>query len=263
MRDKVFLSIVIPAYNEEGRLPGSLEQVIDFATSQTYQVEVVVVNNNSQDRTKQIAQEFADRYDFVRVLDQPIQGKGAAVKVGMLAARGEYRLIADADLSMPVGEIPKFLPPNLNGYDIAIGSREVPGSVRINEPAYRHLMGRVFSAYVKAIAIPGIEDTQCGFKCFHQFAAANIFPLQTIAGFAFDVELLMIARRAGFKVVEVPIEWHHYPNSKVSPLRDALRMTREVARIRNNARHGLYDGARPSIVGDAFKIESDHGSALQ
>jgi dolichyl-phosphate beta-glucosyltransferase len=263
MRDRVFLSIVIPAYNEESRLPASLQQVIDFATSQTYPVEVIVVNNNSQDRTRQIADGFADRYDFVRVMDQPIQGKGAAVKVGMLMARGEYRLIADADLSMPVSEIPKFLPPNLSGYDIAIGSRELPDSVRINEPAYRHLMGRVFSAYVKAIAIPGIEDTQCGFKCFHQFAAVSIFPLQTITGFAFDVELLMIARRGGFKVVEVPIEWHHYPNSKVSPLRDALRMTREVARIRNNARHGLYDSARPTTVGDSFKKESNHGSALQ
>ncbi len=262
MSDKFFLSIIIPAYNEESRLPGSLQQVINFATSQTYPVEVIVVNNNSQDRTGQIAQEYVDRHDFVRVLDQPIQGKGAAVKMGMLAAKGEYRLIADADLSMPVSEIPKFLPPNLSGYDIAIGSRELPGSVRINEPAHRHLMGRVFSTYVKAIAIPGIEDTQCGFKCFHQFAAVNIFSAQTVTGFAFDVELLMIARRRGYKIVEVPIEWHHYPNSKVSLLRDALRMTREVARIRINAQRGLYDGASPIKVGDAFKVESDHGSAL-
>ncbi len=248
MSGRVFLSIVIPAYNEESRLPRSLDQVIDFASSRTYPVEVIVVNNNSRDRTRQIAQEFADRYDFVRVLDQSIQGKGAAVKVGMLKAVGEYRLIADADLSMPVWEIPKFLPPSLNNYDIAIGSRELPGSVRIDEPAYRHLMGRVFSTYVKTIAIPGIEDTQCGFKCFHQSAAVNIFPLQTVTGFAFDVELLMIALRGGFKVIEVPIEWHHYPNSKVNPLRDALRMTREVTRIRANARRGLYDHAGSIIV---------------
>lgn len=243
MKAPTYLSIVIPAYNEEARLPASLQQISAFAAAQPYRLEVLVVNNNSRDNTRQVAEQFAQSHDFVRVLDQPIQGKGAAVRAGMLAATGDYCLIADADLSMPIWEVPKFLPPNLSGYDVAIGSRELPDSRRIDEPRYRHLMGRAFSAYVKAIAVPGIEDTQCGFKCFRQNVAQEIFSLQTIDGWAFDVEVLMIARRRGYRVVEVPIEWHYYANSKVSPIRDAIHMAREVARIRGNARLGLYDGA--------------------
>ena len=243
MKAPLHLSLVVPAYNEEARLPTSLPQIMAFANSQPFRVEVIIVNNNSGDRTRQIADEFARHSDCLRVIDQPIQGKGAAVRAGMLAANGDYCMIADADLSMPIAEVTKFLPPNVPTYDIAIGSRELPGSQRINEPRYRHLMGRAFSAYVKAIAVSGIEDTQCGFKCFRQSIAREIFSLQVIDGFAFDVEVLMIARRRGYHIIEVPIEWHYYPNSKVSPLRDAVRMAREVAGIRANARRGLYDGA--------------------
>ena len=189
MKAPLHLSLVVPAYNEEARLPTSLPQIMAFANSQPFRVEVIIVNNNSGDRTRQIADEFARHSDCLRVIDQPIQGKGAAVRAGMLAANGDYCMIADADLSMPIAEVTKFLPPNVPTYDIAIGSRELPGSQRINEPRYRHLMGRAFSAYVKAIAVSGIEDTQCGFKCFRQSIAREIFSLQVIDGFVFNVKI--------------------------------------------------------------------------
>ena len=138
----LFLSLIIPAHNEEARLPGTLQQVLDFLSTQPYQSEVLVVENASHDRTLQVAQEFAQRYPRLRVLQCPQRGKGFAVRQGMLAARGEYRFMCDADLAMPASEISRFLPPTLTGVDIAIASREAPGAIRYHEPLYRHLIGR-------------------------------------------------------------------------------------------------------------------------
>ncbi len=235
------LSLIIPAYNEAERLPQTLPGVAAFLEAQPYASEVIIVNNNSQDATREIADAFAAQYPTMRVLDEMQQGKGAAVRTGMLAARGEYLFMADADFSMPVTEIAKFLPPVLSDYDVAIGSREAKGAVRYNEPEYRHLMGRVFNLYVKLLAIPGFEDTQCGFKCFRRAAALDILQYQTIDGWAFDVELLYIALYRGYKVVEVPVEWHYGENSRISPLRDTINMIQEVLRIRGNKANGLYD----------------------
>jgi dolichyl-phosphate beta-glucosyltransferase len=235
------LSIIIPAYNEEGRLPTTLPQVVAFAKAQEYPVELLVVDNASTDRTPDIVREIAREHPSISLLHQPVRGKGAAVRKGMLEGRGEYLFICDADLAMPIEEVSKFLPPTLSDYDVAIASREAAGAVRYNEPWYRHLMGRVFNLAVRMLAVPGIQDTQCGFKCFRREAARDIFATQKIDGWAFDVEILHIARRRGYRIVEVPINWYYGEGSRVSPIRDSVDMLVEVLRIRRNGRAGLYD----------------------
>lgn len=238
-----FLSVVIPAHNEENRLPASLEQVLRFLEEQSFTAEVIIVENGSSDRTLAVAQEFAGKHASVRVF-QSERGKGAAVRRGMLEAQGEYRFMCDADLSMPVEEISKFLPPALDGFDIAIASREAKGAVRYNEPAYRHLGGRGINFIIQALILPGLNDTQCGFKCFRADAARDIFGLQTLPGWSFDIELLYIARKRGYHIVEVPIHWYHHSDSKVNALRDAVRMVRDIFHIHANARRGLYNHER-------------------
>jgi len=235
------LSIVIPAYNEEMRLPSSLREIAAFVEGQPYPIEVLIVDNNSTDQTHSIAEAFAAANPYMRVLFEGRQGKGAAIRTGMLAAHGAYRFICDADLSMPIAQVTRFLPPQLNGYDIAIGSREAPGAIRYDEPWYRHLMGRIFNTIVRLFAVPGFQDTQCGFKMFTAAAAEELFPLQTMDGWSFDVELLHIALRRGRRIVEVPIDWYYRENTRIHPLRDSLAMFREVLEIRANGRRGLYD----------------------
>lgn len=239
------LSIIIPAYNEERRLSSTLPQVVAFAQAQEYQVEVLVVDNASTDRTSAVVQAVAARHPFVSLLHQPVRGKGAAVRKGMMAGQGQYLFICDADLAMPIEQVSRFLPPVLSEYDIAIASREAPGAVRYDEPWYRHLMGRAFNLLVRLLAVPGIQDTQCGFKCFRKEVVRDLFTAQVLDGWAFDVEVLYIARRRGYRIVEVPIDWYYGEGSRVSPLRDSWNMLREVLRIRRNGRTGLYErGAR-------------------
>ena len=251
MNDKPLLSLIVPAYNEGSRLPKTLPQIIEFVQSQPFPSEIIIVNNNSSDDTRQIADEFAGQQPFIRVYDEPRQGKGAAVRTGMLEAKGEYLFMADADLSMPIDEVSKFLPPRLEDYDVAMASREVKGAVRYNEPAYRHLMGRVFNLVVKLLAVPGFQDTQCGFKCFRRKAALEVLSYQSIDGWAFDVELLFIAQRRGYKIVEVPIDWYYRANSRINPISDALDMFREVLKIRLNGRRGHYDPSGSTVSGGA------------
>ncbi len=230
--NKPFLSIVIPAYNEEARLPASLEKIAAFLSKQSYPAEVIIVENGSSDRTFAIAQEFAKKNSLFRALHIEERGKGIAVKSGMLAAQGDYRFICDTDLSMPIEEVNSFLPPILKNTDIAIASREALGAQRIGEPAYRHFIGRVFNGFVKLMALPGLQDTQCGFKCFSAKAADQLFPLQTIQGWTFDVEVLFLARRFGYSIHEVPIHWYFDAHSKVKFLRDSLQMAGDLIRIR-------------------------------
>jgi glycosyltransferase involved in cell wall biosynthesis len=238
---KPFLSIVIPAYNEENRLPGTLQQVFKFFETQSFPAEVVVVENGSSDRTYDIAQEYAKQHPSLRVIKSESRGKGLAVKRGVAEATGEYIFICDADLSMPIEEIRKFIPPQMQNVDVAIASREAPGAVRINEPAYRHITGRVFNTLIRWLLLPGLQDTQCGFKCIRAKVAHDIFPRQRLTGWAFDVELLYIARHRGYQVVEVPIHWYFNADSKISVLRDSLRMFLDLLVIRRNAWRGLYD----------------------
>jgi len=240
--DPISLSIIIPVYNEERRLPKTLELVNSFLNDQPYSSEVIIVENGSQDRTPQIAEEYARRSANLRVLKTGRRGKGLAVQRGMLAAQGEYRFMCDADFSMPVTEINRFLPPILQDYDIAIASREAPGAVRYNEPAYRHIVGRIFNTLIRLTTLPGLHDTQCGFKCFHGPIADELFRLQTITGWSFDVEVLYIARRRGYRIVELPIPWYFNPESKISVLRDSTRMALDLLKIQINSRDGIYNG---------------------
>ena len=235
-----FLSIIIPAHNEENRLPDTLEQVFNFLKEQSFTAEVIVVENGSSDKTLEVAQGFIKQQPNLQVI-QSERGKGAAVKRGMLAAKGAYRFMCDADLSMPVAEITKFIPPVLTNFDIAIASREAKGAVRYDEPRYRHLGGRVINFLIQLFILPGLNDTQCGFKCFSAKIADDIFNLQTQHGWSFDIELLYIARRHKYTVQEIPIHWVHHPETKVSAVRDAIRMIQDIFRIRANALRGMYD----------------------
>ena len=235
-----FLSIVIPAFNEEKRLPVTLELVYSFLKNQPFECEVLIVENGSTDRTFKVAQEFSERHDQFRVLEAG-RGKGLAVRQGMLEAEGEYCFMSDADLSMPISEIMRFLPPALADFDLAIGSREAVGAMRYDEPVYRHLGGRLINLLIRLLALPGMHDTQCGFKCFHFSVVRDLFEHQTMGGWSFDIELLYIARLRGYRIVEVPIPWYFNPESKLNVIQDAFRMAKDILQIRQNARNGDYD----------------------
>jgi dolichyl-phosphate beta-glucosyltransferase len=234
------LSIIIPAHNEEDRLPNTLEQVSAFLESQDYLAEVLIVENGSQDETYSIAQSYAQKFPNFSVLQNTHPGKGLAVQRGMLAAGGQYRFMCDADLSMPIREVSAFIPPALPDFDIAIASREAPGSVRYNEPEYRHLGGRAINLLIRLLALPRLNDTQCGFKCFHAPIVEDIFRYQTLPGWSFDIEILSIARQRGYRIQEIPIPWYFNPATKLNPLKDALQMALDIWKIRKNAQRGLY-----------------------
>ncbi len=234
------LGLVIPAYNEEKRLPRTLPGVLEHLRAAPYSWEVRVVDDGSEDDTCVVVESFAKDEPRLVLQREPHRGKGGAVRAGMLGSSAEFRFLCDADFSMPVHEVDRFLPPYLSGYDIAIGTREGPGAHRVGEPESRHVMGRVFNGLIQATLLPGIADSQCGFKCFTAAAAEALFPHQTIDGFSFDVEVLYLARRLGLDVVEVPITWYYDDVSSVKPIRDTYRMLKEVLRIRANHLRGLY-----------------------
>jgi glycosyltransferase involved in cell wall biosynthesis len=239
-----FLSIVLPVHNEESRLPKTLQQVSTFLDSQSYSSEVIIVENGSSDTSLEIAQRFCqDRHNF-HVFHEEQRGKGLAVRTGMLNARGQYRIFCDVDFSMPVAEVNRFLPPQQNNADIVIGSREAPGAIRYNEPAYRHFIGRIFNSMVRMAALPGLQDTQCGFKMFSARCVEEVFPKQTLTGMSFDVEVLFIARRLGYSIVEIPIPWYFNPDSRVRLVDDSLRMGADLLVIQQNAARGVYGPAR-------------------
>ncbi len=238
---KPFLSIIIPAHNESKRLPGSLENINGFVIAQVFETEVIVVENGSTDNTAEIVHQLIPAYPFLRLIEEKERGKGLAVRRGMLEAQGEFIFQADADLSMPIEEIGKFLPPQLPQCEIAIASRELPEAKRFNEPAYRHLIGRAFNTLVRVTVLPGLQDTQCGFKCYRADAAKKIFALQTLKGMSFDAEVLVIARQHGYSIQEVPIQWYFDPDSRVRLIKDSLRMALDLLTIRRNRRLGMYD----------------------
>lgn len=238
---KPFLSIIIPVYNEAHRLPLALDNIQSFLSVQDYVAEILVVENGSSDETLAIAQAYQEKMANLQVLSEAARGKGLAVRRGMLEAKGEFRFLCDVDLSMPIEQIQRFLPPQLNAVDISIGSRELPESRRFNEPAYRHIIGRIFNAMVRWLILPGIQDSQCGFKCFRGDIADIIFPLQTLDGMAFDSEVLFIARQKRYQVQEVAIDWYFDPDSRVRLLKDSLGMATDLLKIRLNAFRGWYD----------------------
>ncbi|MBV9358346.1 MAG: glycosyltransferase family 2 protein [Chloroflexi bacterium] len=241
------LSVVLPAYNEQARLPYTLGELARYIRQQRLDCEVIVVDNGSTDATSVVVQQALTGFPSrLRLIRTDRRGKGLAVRVGMLAARGRVVLFADADLSWSLGELERFPALVDELTPVVIGSREGSGARRVDEPGYRHLMGRVFNRIVQWLALPGIEDSQCGFKAFSADAARAIFSLQTLAGFGFDVEILFLARRLGYGILVVPRRWEHKENSRVAALSDTLRMLCDVARVRWRAQRGVY--ALPQVA---------------
>jgi dolichyl-phosphate beta-glucosyltransferase len=229
----IYLSVIIPAYNEERRIDATLEAVASHLEQQRYSWEIIVADDGSTDRTAWIVGDWDLPSPAIRLISLPHRGKGSAVKAGMLAARGEWRFMCDADLSMPIEQIGRFFPHTFAPpFDILIGSRDLAWSRRIGEPLRRKVMGRVFNGLIRALAVPGIRDTQCGFKMFRGAIVEQLFQRQTLPGFGFDVELLYLARRMGLSVGEVAIDWHYRDQSKVRPVRDSLTMAADLFRIR-------------------------------
>jgi dolichyl-phosphate beta-glucosyltransferase len=268
--DQPFLSVVVPAYNEERRLPDTLEQILAYLDRQAYRFELIVADDGSADRTAVLVEALAarrpnadDGNSGLRLLRLDHRGKGFAVRAGALSAHGEYVLLCDADLATPIEEWEKLYERFAQGYEVVIGSREGLGARRLGEPWYRHLMGRVFNFIVRAVAVGGIQDTQCGFKALRQAVAADLFRRVRIYGddapvvrgaavTAYDVELLFLARRRGYRIAEVPVIWRYGTETKVSPLRDSLRNLRDVLRVRWYALRGRYHGLdAPLSVGVA------------
>jgi len=239
------LSIIMPAHNEERRLPPSLAKIDAFLAAQPYDAEVIVVENGSHDRTIEVTQAFAATHPYVKLMIVQTRGKGLAVKAGMLAAAGDYRFICDVDLSMPIEEVVKFLPPYSDGYDISIGTREGKGAHRIDEPEYRHFIGRANNLIIKLTAVRGFEDTQCGFKMFNRRAAEDLFGVQQMTGIGFDIEILFIAKRRGYKIREVPITWYFNDDSRMRLFQDSLKLLREIWEIQRNWRAGVYSVPKP------------------
>ena len=239
-----FLSIVVPAFNESRNVQSRhIEKMLDYLDRQSFGYEVLLVNDGSTDATLELLNTLAKNYKHVRVLNNPHQGKALTVKAGMLEAVGENRLYTDFDQSTPISEVEKLLPFLKKEYDVVIGSREIEGSIREQEPWYRHLMGKVFNIVVQLVTVRGIHDTQCGFKLFTKKATLELFPklkittapqMDAFTG-AFDVELLFLAKKHGLNIAEVPVHWQHEESERVNPVKDSLRMFIEVIKIR------LYD----------------------
>ena len=248
----VDLSLVIPAYNEEARLPATLATVVRYLSTQPYSWEVIVADDGSEDATPSIAAEWSRREARLRHLRLPHRGKAAAVREGILASHGRMVIFTDADLSTPIEYLEPACALLEDGWDIVIGSREGAEARRIGEPLHRHLMGRVFNRIVQLLVVPGVEDTQCGFKGFRAEVARDLFghsrlyhngarpargPLVT----GFDVEILYLARRRGYRLAVLPVIWRHVEGSKVRPGIDSIIMLRDVVMVWVNGLRGRYD----------------------
>jgi dolichyl-phosphate beta-glucosyltransferase len=231
---------VVPALNEERRLPDAIQKLTCYLDCERIGAEVILVENASTDRTPEIADSAAQKDGRFRAIHLEVRGKGSAVRSGVLASSGRVVVFCDADFSMPVEEISALRAAVAAGADIAIASREVSGARRIDEPWRRHLMGRVFNGLVRVMAVPRISDTQCGFKAFSRAAALDLFNRQILNGWAFDVEVLFIALRRGYTIREVPITWRYDPSSRVRPVHDTIAMLRELLVIRWNDLVGRY-----------------------
>ena len=248
------LSVVIPSYNERKNFDrGILDEVVSWLAKQPYTWEVILTDDGSTDGTRELLQQFADQHENVICLLNKHGGKGPTVMAGMLSATGEYRLFSDFDQSTPIAEVSKMWPYTIEGNDIIIGSRAVQGAKRDKEPWYRHAMGKVFNLVVQIFALPGIQDTQCGFKMFTADAVETLFPKLVIyknrerrdafTG-AFDVELLYLAKKHGYSIAEVPVLWKHNESDRVNPIKDSIRMFIDILRIRLADLMGRYHVAK-------------------
>lgn len=244
MENTIYLSIIIPAYNEEKRLPKTLKEIDDYLKKQNYNYEIIVVNDGSKDRTAQIIEDLKSEIANLKLIDnKENHGKGAVVGQGMLNAKGEYRLFADADNSTSIDQIEKMWPEFKQGYDIIIGSRDIKGAVLDPpQPWLRHIiLGESFRIIRKIIVgLWEIEDTQCGFKGFTKKAIENIFPKCKITRWAFDPEILIIAKKMGYKIKEIPVYWKNDKSSKVK-FKGMVKMLFDLLRIKWNLITHKYD----------------------
>ena len=256
LTEEPYLSVVIPAYNEASRLPSTLLKVMNYLEGCDYTFEALVVDDGSEDRTADIVEELAAEHPHLSVVRNPHRGKGYAVRTGMLRATGRFILYSDADLSAPIEEVEKLLPYLEGKYHIAMGSREGLGAARYNEPQYRHFIGRVFNTMVRLVALPQFNDTQCGFKAFRREAAHVLFRGLHLYGdnaadvkgamvTGFDVEVLYLGLKWGYKIKEVPVRWYYSPGTKVNPVKDSYRMFKDIVKVRVNDVRGLYRGSGP------------------
>ncbi len=240
-----FLSIVIPAYNEEKRIGLTLEGTFDYLSSRNYNYEVLVVNDGSRDQTAEKVQEFARQTSGrLRLIENPgNRGKGYAVRNGMLQASGEIALFYDADLATPTSEISKVIEPiSENRYDVVFGSRALDRSlIGTHQSFLREAIGRGGNLIQYALTGLNFKDTQCGFKAFRRNVAQSVFPLQQIDGFGFDPEILFIAKKQGWRLLETPVRWNHVEGSKVNPIASPIKVLMEVSTIRWNDLMGKYD----------------------
>jgi dolichyl-phosphate beta-glucosyltransferase len=235
-------SIILPAYNESARITATLDKILAHSTERGWNVEVIVVNDGSSDRTAEIVLEYAKKHAALRLLENPgNRGKGFSVRNGMLHAKGDILLFSDADLSSPIEEADKLFAAIVKGADIAIGSRWIDSRLQIRkQPLHRRIFGRIFNLALRLILGLQFKDTQCGFKAFTRRSAQAIFPQQKIERWGFDPELLYLARKFGFTVSEVPVAWAHREGTRIHPLRDGVRMFVELLRIRWYALKGNY-----------------------
>lgn len=246
------LSLVIPAYNEALTLPATLASAWSYFSAQSYSFELIVVDDGSDDATLAIARSFASNHPGARTLAISHGGKAVALRVGLSAATGDLVAFTDADLATPLEYLATFRAAIASGCDVVIGSREGKGARRIGEPLYRHVMGRVFNGLVRLVVLPGIHDTQCGFKLFRRSAldavldGARLYaePSGTVSGArvtAFDVEMLVVAKRRGCRICPLPVVWTYGVRSKVNPARDTWHNLFDVLRVKLNDLRGRYD----------------------
>jgi len=243
MPNEVYLSVIIPAYNEERRLPKTLREINEYLKKQPFESEIIVVSDGSRDRTVEVAKNLIPEIKNLRVIEfKENRGKGFGVKEGMLKALGNFCLFTDADNSTSIEEVEKMLSYFRQGYDIVIGSRDVEGAILDPpQPKIRRILGEGFKFFRKLILnLWEIEDTQCGFKCFKKEAAKKIFPKCKIDRFAFDPEILMIAKKFRYKIKEIPVYWRNDPESKVKP-KSIIKMAIDLFKIKLNLIKGLYD----------------------
>jgi glycosyltransferase involved in cell wall biosynthesis len=235
------LSIIVPSYNEQLRLPTSLDRIAAYIARSQRKTEVLVVDDGSTDKTAEVAASYAGRIANLRVLrNAENRGKGYSVRHGMLEAKGEVVLFTDADLSAPIEEADKLMAAILQS-DVAIGSRAMDRSlIKVHESQFREFAGIIFNKIVRIVLRLSFVDTQCGFKAFRRERCKIIFEQQRIERFGFDPELLYLARHHGLKAVEIPVEWSHSPATKINMLRDSVQMFVDVFRIRWNALRGCY-----------------------
>jgi dolichyl-phosphate beta-glucosyltransferase len=239
LTEPIYLSVVIPAYNEEARIADTLYQVKDYLSAQRYRSEIIVVDDGSADLTAEVVriidiyrQEIHEQAPGELMENGKNVGKGFSIARGLLKARGQIVLFTDADLSTPIEELEKLLPHFDAGHAIVIGSRKAPDAIVAKKPLLRRVMSKALHLFVRMLAVRGILDTQCGFKAYRREAAHQIARLQRIYGFAFDMEHLYIARRLGLSIKEVGVRWAHCEGSKVHPIRDSYRMFRDMLKIR-------------------------------